>query len=85
MVSEKKIFKVYMEAIDLQDVASFDPRGLISRSYVGTTRHYYILIKLVSLMASEKIFKVFPIISLSMGAMLYMYVAIIHDNQFQSN
>ena len=33
-----------MEAIDPQDVASFDPRGLIGRIHVGTTRHYYILI-----------------------------------------
>ena len=30
-----------MEAIDPQDVASFDPRGLIGRIYVGTTRQYY--------------------------------------------
>ena len=33
-----------MEAIDPQDVASFDHRGLIGRIYVGTTRHYYLLI-----------------------------------------
>ena len=33
-----------MEAIDAQDVASFDPRALIGRIYVGTTGHYYILI-----------------------------------------
>ena len=31
-----------MEAIDPQDVASFDPRGLIGRIYIRTTRHYYI-------------------------------------------
>ena len=47
MVSEK-IFKVSpkisLETIDPQDVASYDPRGLIGRIYVGTTRHYYILI-----------------------------------------
>ena len=30
-------------AIDPQGVASFDPRGLISRIYVGDTRHCYIL------------------------------------------
>ena len=43
MVSEKKTLKVSpkisIEAIDPQDVASFDPRGLIGRIYVGTTRH----------------------------------------------
>ena len=33
-----------MEAIDPQDAAGFDPRGLIGSVYVGTTRHYYILI-----------------------------------------
>ena len=32
-----------MKAIDPQNVDSFDPRGLIGRIYVGTTRHYYIL------------------------------------------
>ena len=30
--------------LDPQDVASFDPRGLIGRIYVGTTRHYCIRI-----------------------------------------
>ena len=51
-----------MEAIDQQDVASFDPRGLIGtlRIYVGTTRHYYILINLSGLMVSE-IFNVLPL------------------------
>ena len=29
-----------MEDIDPQDVASFDPRGLIGGIYVGTTKHY---------------------------------------------
>ena len=29
---------------DPQGVASSDPRGLISRIYVDTTRHYYILL-----------------------------------------
>ena len=33
-----------MEAIGPHDVASFDPRGLIGGIYVGTTKHYYILI-----------------------------------------
>ena len=32
-----------MEAIDPQNVDSFDPMGLIGRIYVGTTRQYYIL------------------------------------------
>ena len=32
-----------MEAIDPQNVDSFDSRGLIGRIYVGTTGHYYIL------------------------------------------
>ena len=58
-----------MEAIDPQNVDSFDSRGLIGRIYIGTTRHYYILkIKPVGLMVSEKLFKVYPIISLSLGA-----------------
>ena len=33
-----------MEAIDPHDVASFDPWGLIGLIYVGTIRHYNILI-----------------------------------------
>ena len=49
-----------MEAIDPQDVANFDPRGLIGGIYVGTTKHYYILIIYIfvtyGFMVSEKIF-----------------------------
>ena len=37
-----------MEAIDPQDVASFDPRGLIGRIYVGTTRLYYIVYTIIT-------------------------------------
>ena len=33
-----------MEAIDPQDVASFNPRGLIGGIYVGTTKHCNIFI-----------------------------------------
>ena len=32
-----------IKAIDPQNVDSFDPKGLIGRVYIGTTRHYYIL------------------------------------------
>ena len=61
---------------DPQGVASLDPRGLTGRIYVGSTKHCYIQnIQAVGLMVSEKIFEVFPIISLwelyiSMAAIL---------------
>ena len=62
-----------MEAIDPQDVASFDPRGLIGGIYARTTKHYNILIIYIFVTCGphsfgEDFLKFFPIISLSMGA-----------------
>ena len=48
-------------------VASFGPRGLIGRIYVGSTKHCYLLnIQAVVLMVSEK--KIFFFLYKSMGA-----------------
>ena len=66
-------------------MASFDPRGLIGRIYVGTTRRALdITSYLYNMWASwfqRRFLKFFPNIILS----IMLYVAIIHDNKFHSN